>query len=115
MDVKPGNVFVNYSLERFVVGDFDSAQFLGMKVEGKNGTPMWTMIKSRRSTVVSEELDFHGLRLIKQWVRGKGNGGPEIGVKYPGTWALLQAPVYTSDGVAIRVREDDEQKREGIR
>lgn len=91
-DPHPGNIFYSYRSRQFVLGDFDTAQFIGTQLQVKYGAPGWrpALPDGRTTPNACAEHDWYGFEVLKFWLKKKGNGRANKGDRLPSTEAIVK-------------------------
>jgi serine/threonine protein kinase len=88
-DLKPENIFYNVNDKQFVLGDFDASQRIGAKLDLKHGAEGWRPAITVRDDIADPRCDWYGVKVLKFWLKKKGNGKAKKGEKLEGTKDIL--------------------------
>jgi serine/threonine protein kinase len=88
-DVKPENVFYSCRDKRFVLGDFDASQRIGAPIQLKFGAEGWRPPFIVGENVAHPECDWYGFKVLKFWLKKKGNGKAKPDERLPHTREIL--------------------------
>jgi serine/threonine protein kinase len=84
-DLKPENILYSMRDKRFVLGDFDTSQRIGTRLELKHGAEGWRPPFVTKDDVAHPEYDWYGVKVLKFWLKKKGNGKAKRHQKLPRT------------------------------
>ncbi|KAH3976237.1 hypothetical protein HBI25_067950 [Parastagonospora nodorum] len=88
-DLKPENIFYDMRSKRFVLGDFDAVQKIGVRLHLKHGA-MGFIPEYTRTDLARVECDWYGLEVLKFWLEKKGNGKARRFDMLPSTTEILE-------------------------
>jgi hypothetical protein len=88
-DLKPENVFYSCRDKRFVLGDFDASQRIGTRLQLKYGAEGWRPPIVPGDDIAHLDCDWYGLKVLKFWLKKKGNGKAKKQEKLPHTKDIL--------------------------
>jgi serine/threonine protein kinase len=88
-DLKPENVFYSCRDKRFVLGDFDASQRIGTRLQLKYGAEGWRPRIVPGDDIAHPDCDWYGLKVLKFWLKKKGNGKAKKQEKLPHTKDIL--------------------------
>lgn len=91
-DPHPGNIFYNKRTRQFVLGDFDTAQFIDTPLQIKYGAPGWRVEVPDKYNVPNArpEHDWYGFEVLKLWMKRKGNGMATKRDQLPATVEIVE-------------------------
>ncbi|KAH7087520.1 kinase-like domain-containing protein [Paraphoma chrysanthemicola] len=89
-DLNPTNVLYDAKAGRFVLGDLDASQQIGMQVRYKRGMEGFCPPMKRSTDIACPSMDWYGLEVLKFWLQKKGNGKAEDRAVMPKTRAILE-------------------------
>jgi hypothetical protein len=88
-DLKPENVFYSCRDKRFVLGDFDASQRIGARIQLKFGAEGWRPPFIVGENTAHPECDWYGFKVLKFWLKKKGNGKAKNDEELPHTKEIL--------------------------
>ncbi|KAH7074561.1 kinase-like domain-containing protein [Paraphoma chrysanthemicola] len=89
-DLNPTNISYDAKAGRFVLGDFDASQQIGMQVRYKRGMVGFCPPMKKSTDIACPSMDWYGLEVLKLWLQRKGNGKAEGRAVMPKTRAILE-------------------------
>jgi len=111
-DIKPSNILVDITAQRFVVGDFDSTHKIDAPLEIKWGTAGWTPKAVQTAGRASFDIDLYAFDMLKAWLRAKGSGKPMQSSRYMRTMDILEeAKQQMEDAEGKEMRRKNENRK----
>jgi len=113
-DIKPSNILVDITAQRFVVGDFDSTHKIDAPLEIKWGTAGWTPKAVQTAGRASFGIDLYAFGMLKAWIKAKGNGKPTKGSRYMRTMDILEEAKQQMEDAQRKEMEKENESRKDV-
>jgi serine/threonine protein kinase len=64
-DLKPANKFYSAHMDRFLLGDFDASQQIGMRIRLKRGAEGFCPLGTNSTDIAFPAMDWYGVEVLK--------------------------------------------------